>query len=116
MGFLSLETKIQDHFLMEMYPQNIHSTFEHPVLGFLILFFVILNKNAATCWNAQGKRERIPLYTTDPGIPWVRSMDPDTQNQVFFTTAKILVIVLNAYLYNHHLIHFTTHSADIILQ
>ena len=24
-------------------------------------FFVILNKNAATCWNAQGKRERIPL-------------------------------------------------------
>ena len=23
---------------------------------------------------------------------------------------------VNVYLYNHHLIHFTTHSADIILQ
>ena len=34
------------------------------------------------------------IFSSDTGIPWVRSMDPDTQNQVFFTTAKILVIVL----------------------
>ena len=55
----------------------------------------------------------IVIFSSDAGIPGVRSMDPDTQNQVFFTTAKILVIVLlslqsSSYPFHHPLCRYHT--------